>query len=275
MTNELSALWEKRPELVHGWSLSVVFHGVVGGVALFAMTNILVVQQSEPFTLNMSILKPPPRPVAQQMVAQTPATESIVKEKRLERPPIEQQVVHRPKTFEPRIPEPQAIQSQPVQQMTQPVIALDSVEHTIVKVQQSESSPVTDRQTIRRAAIQPVAVVSSNEKRVVESMSPRFEHISAIVTEAMSRSASRMQQPPVQSLVASQTVASVQSVSRRVIHRSVVTEVQPSVVTREVKQDPTSTADYSWVGNSLSEKVLRLKRYPSRAKKRKWEGTVN
>ncbi len=307
MTNGLAAVWENRREAVHGWSLSLMLHGVVGAAVLFPMTTIFVVPTPEPFRLNMSLLTPPP--VEQQMVAHTPVSDPIVQEQRVERPPVEQQVVHKVEALKTPLPQRQSIQSQPVQSMPTPVPAQTSVKREMVKEQRSERPSVTqqvvqtteivatptpvqqsvtslsqpkavhqavtgvaqptavaDRQTKKRTVIQPVAVVSSHEERVVESVPQRFEHISAIVTGAMSRSASRMQQPPVQSLVASHTVAPVQAVSRRVIHRT--------VVRRDVKQDPTPTTDYSWVANTLLEKVQRLKRYPSRARKREWEGTV-
>lgn len=309
MTNGFAALWEARREAVHGWSLSLVFHGLVGAAALFAMTNILVVKNPEPFRLNMSILKPPPQPVGQQMVAQTPVTKPIVQEQRVERPPIEPQVVHKAQALKTPVPQRRALQSKPVQPMTEPVIAPTPVTQQVAQITEISPTPapvrpsvttrsqrkavhqtvtavpkptlVADHQAKRHTAIQQVAVVSRHEERVVESVPPRFEHISAIVTGAISQFEPSLQQPSTKTFVTRHAMPrvrtkqpSLQSTPPQVIKRTIVAKVLPSVVTREVKQDPTPTADYSWVANSLLKKVQRLKRYPSRAKKREWEGTV-
>ena len=61
---------------------------------------------------------------------------------------------------------------------------------------------------------------------------------------------------------------------RRVIQRPVITKDQSTIVTRDVQQYPVPSMDYGWVANTLFDKVQQLKRYPSLARRKNWEGTV-
>ncbi len=241
--------------------------------------------------------------LTRQTVVQTPVSHERVKPQRLERKPIEQQVVQTTKSFETPVTQHQPV-TRPVQQMTsatsvtQPVqkkAPTTPVTHRVIaqaqpKVLQRDVSAlpqptmVTDRQVTKQVSVQQVDVVThtaTQSTEYVETESPKLKHIPAIVTGSISRSAPSPQKVATPKVTPSQVVSSVlarphsiQSSPRRVIQQAVVTKVQPSVVTRDVKQDPAATTDYQWVATSLMEKVKQLKRYPSRAKRKKWEGTV-
>jgi TonB family protein len=143
-----------------------------------------------------------------------------------------------------------------------------------------------NHQVKRPSTAEEVAIVSNikttKTELAVKPIPSSVEKIATISSGTVHKSTARVHHAPTQRSSVAKIVAetqprssAVQSTSRQVIrHETALTKIQPAAVKREIKQDPIVVTDYNWIADTLAEKVKRLKRYPTRARRRMWEGTV-
>ena len=189
------AFWEQSREVVHGWWLSLLFHGVLGAAAVFMMTNVLPIPKPEPFRLSMTLVKSPPRPVTQPQPIRKMKTErSPVKRPVVsQQPPVQQQTVKaRPQTAPrlnqqvkqvkpilkkvvPSMPRRQPLAARPVQRTasavprSKPISAKRSIRQAVMQ----DAQPVRTAAKIQQQPVRPVNTTQSKPTAVQQQVSAR------------------------------------------------------------------------------------------------------
>ena len=192
MTKSGRAFWEQSREVVHGWWISLLFHGLLGTAAVFMMTNVLAIPKPEPFRLNMTLVKSPPRPVTQpQSIRKTKTERSQVKRPIVsQQPPVQQQTVKaRPQTT-PRLKQQvkptlqKVVASMPRRQ----TMASRPVQRTASAV--SRSKPVSAKRSIRQAVkqdAQPVMTAAKTQQQPVRQVSATQSKPTAVQQQVSAR----------------------------------------------------------------------------------------
>ncbi len=244
----------------------------------------------------------------QEVVDQTLVKQETLTEQRTKQTTAEREMVQVTDTVETQVPQQQRVTSQAVPRVAAatPVTSAVSVKpvsnayHRPVATVANHRQVATiaqpmvkgdrqvkdDRQVKRPSTVQDVPVVSVEKTTTTEFTTQQIlasiKKVAAISSGSVSKSTARVHHTPTQRSTAAKVVSkiqatkslAIQSAPRQVIEETALTKIQPPVITREIEQSPFVVTDYNWIADTLSEKVQRLKRYPTRAKRRMWEGTV-
>ncbi|GJL55317.1 MAG: hypothetical protein NPIRA02_24490 [Nitrospirales bacterium] len=235
----------------------------------------------------------PPEPV-KQVVQEKPVEQKIVREMRRASEPVKQQMVKSVTAVAVPVKQQRALKPETVQREIAPTpVTKTEVARVQPHVQpQTRSEPqVTHRpvstakvpvtKPVRQPTSQPVvqtaqAVSRNGAKPTTQAVKTRAEMVSkpvpAIVSGAISRTVPRSVSRPHAPVQAK--APPVKSVARRSIQRKTIKKELPDVVVRELASTPLPAADYGWVADTLLKRVQQLKRYPARARRKIWEGTV-
>lgn len=229
---------------------------------------------------------------AQEIVDQILVRQEKVTEQRTKQTTTKRQMVQVTDTVEAQVPQQQQVTSQAVSRVAAPTpvthaVAVKAASNTNHRQVATVAKPAVrgNHQVKRPSTIQEVPVVSGKKttttELAVKPIPSSVEKVAAISSGAVRKSRTRVHHAPTQRSAVAKVIAqeqsrslAVQSTPQQVIQETTLTKTQPPVVTREIKQNPIVVTDYNWIADTLSEEVKRLKRYPTRAKRRKWEGTV-
>jgi periplasmic protein TonB len=245
-----------------GWLVSVLTHSLAAGIAGAFLISEEVPAHPEIFEMRITVASPAAVP--------PPVPDSI---RKVPAPP---QRVAEPEQA-PRQTTP--VQRQAISERT--VVSREPVEARAVSTPAAvarESVPVAHAQDYMTAAVteQPFdrqEVVQRSGSVVQQGEVARSE---VVTTEAMESLPSVADSFPVtQHIVAqySRAVASpVEARQRETSPTPFATTVQPMTTTTVIQRD--LQADFGWLSAALRERIEALKRYPSFAKSRKWEGKV-
>lgn len=288
---ELGGAWSGGPQDFRrsGWLISVLLHGGALALALHGMGDLQQKRQPETFQWDV-MLAPPPAPVpapreqaqpaqSSQPVPQKQAAQpkSVSAHKAVERPVMERTAV---------------VQTARVIQRETPVMRPIEREAAVQTAEAFRATPVETSQPIEQAAVQerptaePIEHVSVQTTREVMQVSQAVVHQEVQQVEPVEAQA-KPEAVPVESVVVQKEALreilsrpSVQQVG--VITQSVLETVEPpagavSVATvqhRRVESTAAAQADFGWLAESLWKRIEDLKRYPSIARSRRWEGKV-
>lgn len=247
-----------------GWLVSVLTHSLVAGVAGAFLVSVEVPAHPETFEMRIAVASPPAEP-----------------------PPVPDSATPAPVPPQPvAAPEPERIppQATPVQRQAvseRAVVSREPVEARAVSTPAAvarESVPVTHAQEYLTAAVteQPLdrqEVVQRSESIVQQGEVARSEVITAEAMESMPSVSDSL--PVTQHIVAQYSRAVDSHVEARPIETSPTLSaatVLPMNTTTVIQRD--LQADFGWLSAALRERIESLKRYPSFAKSRKWEGKV-
>ena len=229
----------------------------------------------------------------QEVVDQVLVKQKKLTEQRTKQTTTEQEIVQVADTVETQVPQQQKVTSQAVPRVAAatPVTSAVSVKpasNTNHRQVATIAQPTVkgDREVKRPSTVKDVPVVSVEKTTTTEfttqHISASVKRVAAVSSGSVSTSATRVHHTPTQRSTAARVVSKIQatkalavhSAPRQVIEETALTKIQPPVITREIEQIPFALTDYNWIADTLSERVQQLKRYPNRAKRRMWEGTV-
>ena len=225
--------------------------------------------------------------------------QETITEQRTQQTTAERQTAQVADTVETQVPQHQKVTSQAVARVATatPVTATVAVKAasnanyrqvaTVAKPAAKGHRQVTQNHQVKRpSTVEAVAVVAGRKttttELAVKPIPSSVEKIATVSSGTVSKSTARLHRASTQRsavakvLTRSQPTRSlaVQSSPRQVMQDTTLAKIQPSVSTREIKKTPIALTNYNWIADTLSEEVKRLKRYPTRARRRMWEGTV-
>lgn len=245
-----------------GWLISVLTHSLVAGIAGAFLVSVEVPAHPETFAMRIALASPPAEP--------PPVPDSARKA------PAPPQRVAAP---EPAHPQATPVQRQAVSERA--VVSREPVEARAVSTPAAvarESAPVAHAQAYMTAA---VTEQSLDRQEVVQRAGSIVQQgdvtrTEVVAAEAMESLASVSDSLPVTQHIVAQYSRAVDSpVEARPI------ETQPTLSAATVQTIQTTAviqrdlqADFGWLSAALRERIESLKRYPSFAKSRKWEGKV-
>lgn len=261
--------WSQRQRDSLCWAFSMSVHGLLIGMAIVLLTEIPP-PPPPVFKWDLAVVQPPP-PAAE------PAPE----------PPVESPPPPTPQPVTP--PKPKQVQvakAQPVVRQVQQVQERQPVQQ-VQPIQ--ESLPVQTAQAIQQVTSQRVeavtAVAEVMQQEVVEQTTPQVEAVSpsqpVATAEAITRQAEPVAEvaavvneaPAVESVPA--PIEAPQQVQPAIIQRPVeVARERVTVKHRDIHARPNERPDYGWLSQALWSSVDQRKRYPSEAKRNRWEGRV-
>ncbi|WP_447970959.1 TonB family protein [Nitrospira sp. M1] len=246
--------------------------------------------ESKPVLERQPVRKKP----VQQVVQEQPVEQKIVREMRRPTEPVKRQMVKSVTSVPVPVKQQRDLKPETVQQKITPTpVTKTEVARVQPQVQpQTRSEPqathrpvstakVPVTKPVRQPTSQPVvqtaqAVSRNGAKPTTHAVEAKAKMVSkpvpAIVSGAISRTVPRPVSRPHTPVQAK--APPVKSVARRSIQRKTIKKELPDVVVRELETTPLPAADYGWVADTLLKRVQQLKRYPSRARRKIWEGTV-
>lgn len=245
-----------------GWLISVLTHSLVAGIAGAFLVSVEVPAHPETFEMRIAVSAPPVEPPAVSDSAR-PA------------PPPPPRVAAPERT----VPQATPVQRQAVSERA--VVSREPMEVHAVPAPvavASESAPVAHAQEYMTAAVteQPLdrqEVVQRSGPVVQQGEVTRSEAVAAEAMESMPSVSDSL--PVTQHIVAQYSRAVASAVEERSIEAPPTPSaavVQPLHTSAVIQRDV--QADFGWLSAALRERIEALKRYPSVAKSRKWEGKV-
>lgn len=245
-----------------GWLISVLTHSLVAGIAGALLVSVEVPAHPETFEMRIAVASPPAEP--------PPVPDSA---RRAPAPPQ--------RTAEPERTSPQET---PVQRQTvseRAVVSRDAVEARAV----STPAAIAREDALFAHAQEYLAAAATeqtlNRQDVVQRSGPIVQQGEVTRSEVVSAEAMESLLPVSDSLPVTQHIVAQYSraVASPVEERPTETlptppaaTVQTMKTTAVIQRDV--QADFGWLSAALRERIESLKRYPSFAKSRKWEGKV-
>ncbi len=284
-----------------GWLVSLVVHGGAMALAMLAAIDIKPSLQPEKFQWDIVLQQapapspaipeevrpqekvtpalPPPRPQKVQPSAQPPTPRTIERTAVVQTvsavKPV-QQVVERASTQE-RQAVTTKVHSRDTQVIHAEAIAsaVDPVQQDIHEVGQEAEQPIP--------AAMPREVVSQQKAAVVEAHATAVEQPSTIeaqsavveqpaVIEAQSAAVEQPALSHAQPAAIEQTLVQQAGTAAPQTETTIVSTA--AVEHRAVQALPQARADFGWLSESLWARIEQLKRYPTQARSRRWEGKV-
>lgn len=279
---ESSEVWSSRGS---AWMISVVLHG---GIVVLAMQGLMDLKprlQPETFQWNVALhQEPPPRPAVEEV---SPTQEAIPP------PPSSQPAA------QPPAPRVQRASQNPVQRTVERTAVVRTGQTVQSRPQAIERVSASERQVmaeevpamasrpIQQAVMPQTQEVPPREMR--EAVQSReqpamVEQSTAVVSQepasVVSTESIVEQAPIVESAVVHSEQPSTASMGEPSVERNDPVEVKSAVVHhaavehRPVREATPTQADFGWLSESLWKRIEQLKRYPSQARVRRWEGKV-
>lgn len=245
-----------------GWLISVLTHSLVAGIAGAFLLSVEVPAHPETFEMRIAVASPPAVP--------PPVPDSARKA-----PAPPQRAAEPERTF----PQATPVQRQAV--LERAVVSREPVEARAVSAPAAvarESVPVAHAHEYMTAAVTEQTldrqeIVQLSGSVVQQGEVARSEVVAVEAMESMPSVSDSL--PVTQHIVAqsSRAVASpVEALPIETLPTPSAATVLPMTTTTVIQRD--LQADFGWLSAALRERIEALKRYPSFAKSRKWEGKV-
>lgn len=247
-----------------GWLVSVLTHSLVAGIAGAFLVSVEVPAHPETFEMRIAVASPPaePPPVPDS-ARRTPAPPQRVAAPEPERTPPQETPVQRQAVSERAV-----VSREPAEARTVSTPAAVVKEPTpVAHAQDYMTVAVTEQPLDRQDVVQRSGSIGQQGEVA------RSEVVTAEAMESMTSVSDSL--PVTQHIVAQYSPAVDSPVEARPIETpptpsaATVQTIQTTAVIRRDVQ-----ADFGWLSAALRERIESLKRYPSFAKSRKWEGKV-
>ena len=239
------------------WAVSLFLHAGPVLMVLALVPSPPLVHQPEPFKWEVSVIEPPPQPVA------TPATVPV-KPAPVVPQPVEAQPVMRPVQTQAAQPVPQVVSHEVVREVlpmvSQPALAVPAPQQTPPVAETTEVRPVVEE----TAVLPPTLAAQTITRRETPNASP------ASPTEPAMLSQPAVEAPPATAIVQDHPMVKEDT---RTAPLSAPIEQAPARAV-PVLASPAGGPDYGWLVKALWARVEQLKRYPRLAQKHGWEGKV-
>jgi protein TonB len=256
-----------RRHHAHGWTFSTLIHICGIGSALMLMAELKRPALPQPFRFDVALVQPAGSPAVSE-----PVPADIPSSVPAHTPPAP--VPQRP--IERRVQAKRVVATaQDIPRVTRDIITAPAQ----VVAQQMEEKPVPHVQSVHETG-QPITQAAqeprTREERQVVTQSPPIVQNS--IVEPMT-SVPVSQTAVVEKKRAVEQAPTIQR-ANVVTHESphampIPSGVEHRFVTERVVQTlPEAQADYGWLAESLWQRIEQLKRYPSQARTRHWEGKV-
>ena len=228
-----------------GWICSVVFHAIVGAVALALVSSLKISVEPDPFSWHVVMVDVPHA---------QPSVDALHEAR-------------------PTAPKPQVAEAQPVH--TQPMI--EKVQRAVQPVRpdpqivQREPTTVNQTASVVTQAVQPSETVTSVAPTAIRETVVQEEQVTAThATVTQPTEAPFVAEPPA---TRQDTEPVVQQTAVETAGESTVRSRLPAVEQTASLSVPTK-ADYGWLVKALLGRLDQLKNYPQLARINHWEGKV-
>jgi len=283
-------------EILTGWSLSILFHGVLLVAVITQMPKMMVAVEKETFRWDVALVDKPQEQVSAPPTVQQSKTvppPPAKPQRQVARPvePVPQTVTQEVQTREVPQPVQREVQTvmETIQSIERPVPAPEVVNLPSPEVKQTETvtREVASADVIRETT----PPIEQTITQPVPSITEAVREVSPVVT-SQSSIESRQETPvvtraPVAALADSAPVVqqaepidNSPAVTREAVQSVQETEspVESSppapVIARSVTPRPATKADYGWLADSLFRRVVELRHYPRTARLNGFEGKV-
>lgn len=274
-----------RRHQAHGWTVSTFIHLCGMGGALILMAELERPALPQPLRFDITLVQRTSSPAMSEPAsadmpspapARTPSPASVP-ERPVERPVKAKRVVagaqEISRVTRDIVTAPTPVVAQPREE--KPVSRMPSVHETGRPMTQSAQSSrmIEERRTVTHspAAVQESIVEPMTSIPVSQAAPEPTEPVETDRTVVSNKTVERdrtVEQSPVIERTAVVTSESSQDVQ-------IAPAVEHRVMTqRAVRTLPQTQADYGWLAESLWKRIEQLKRYPSLARTRRWEGKV-
>ena len=260
-----------RRHHAHGWTVSTLIHICGIGGALMLMAELERPALPEPFRFDVALVQPATsQAVGESVPSHTPPPASVPQrpiERRVQAKRVVATAQDIPRVTRDVITAPAQVVAQPTEEKPAPHV--QSVHETGQPITQAAQESRTTEQ--RQVVTQSPPIVQNSIVEPMTSMpvsQTAVDRTERVETDRMVEKERAVEQAPAIQRAAVITHESPQHVpiSSGVEHR-LVTE-------RAVQTLPEGQADYGWLAESLWQRIEQLKRYPSQARTRRWEGKV-
>jgi periplasmic protein TonB len=241
-----------------GWIGSVLTHALVlgGSTLLFASIKLPVPPQA--FEMRIAVSLPVAQPSEEASLATRPPSST----------PAPTAVIQK---VDPVIPQLMSIQEQVVAEravVSRQLVAvnLEAIEHVVAERVPIEQVP----QVVTETTEDIIHKVEVHD----ESVGAQTRHPRPIDPVMESQPASEFGSVTAESVSESRPVLPTLNETHSIEPPMAVTAARPKDVMMPVPVQLDAHADYGWLSEALRERIEQLKRYPSFAKSRRWEGKV-
>lgn len=282
-------------QILTGWSLSIVLHGVLLVAVITFMPNLMVAVQKETFRWNVALVDrpqeqaPAPPTVQESKPVPSPATPQRQAARAVE--PVPQAVTRQVQTRE--VPQPVQREAQAVMETVQPIERPEPAPEVVnlpspeMKQLETVARDVASAEVVRETA----TPIEQTVMQPVPSVTDAAREVSPVVTSQSSiesrQETTVVTRAPVAALADSapvvqqtETVESTPAVTREasppVQEAGSPVESSPPapLIARSTTPRPATKADYGWLADSLFRRVVELRHYPKTARLNGFEGKV-
>lgn len=271
----------------HGWAVSACLHLCALGSALLLMAEVERPVLSQPIRLNFALVEPNLEAVSLPVPASAPPVvpdlpPPVPSKRSIERRVVAKQSIpaqeHSPVTREVTTT-PAQLMTSPAQSQPSPQVRdIQQTEDTVIqRVQETSETQATQKTETTEEPVITQSITSAS-RSIVESIAS----VPVDRTVQTTQTAVERERPidMKRILEKERAVDEAPSVERAAILRESPQAVPaPDVEQRLVTERPLQTSretqqDYGWLAESLWQRIEQLKRYPTRARMRHWEGKV-
>ena len=244
-----------------GWIGSVLTHALVlgGSTLLFASIELPVPPRA--FEMRIAVSLPVAQPSEEASLATRPPSSK----------PAPTAVI--PKV-DPIIPQHMSVQEQVVAARAVVSRQLVAVNSEPIQDVVAERLPIVTREQVPQVATEATQDIIQKAEVHDVSAGVQTRHPVSIDAVMESQPASEFGSVTAESVSESRPVLPTLNEAHSIEPPMAVTAARPKAVMMPVPVQLDAHADYGWLSEALRERIEQLKRYPSFAKSRRWEGKV-